>query len=82
MSKKITRKSDVDPSILRGPLEDRFLSLHEVIAFTQRSRSSLMRDVEAGRFPPPVELGPRQKGWRRSVVLKWAADRRVARTLQ
>lgn len=32
------------------------------------SNSTLHEWIKSGRFPAPLELGPRVRGWRRSVV--------------
>ncbi|ODP35230.1 hypothetical protein A9762_11105 [Pandoraea sp. ISTKB] len=32
------------------------------------ANSTLHVWIKDGRFPPPLELGPRVRGWRRSVV--------------
>jgi len=48
----------IDP-ILRRP---------DVRALLGISNSTLHAWVKAGRFPAPLELGPRVRGWRRSVV--------------
>ena len=43
----------------------------EVIEVTGRSRASLWRDMQAGRFPRPVKIGPRSVAWRASWVRAW-----------
>jgi prophage regulatory protein len=53
---------------------DRILRLAEVLAVTGLSKSSLYRAVREGRFPRPVELGERLRGWRASEVYQWIAD--------
>jgi len=35
-----------------------------VCAMRDRSPSSLLRDVKAGRFPPPIKIGPNAVRWR------------------
>jgi predicted DNA-binding transcriptional regulator AlpA len=35
-----------------------------VCAMRDRSPSSLLRDVKAGRFPPPIKTGPNSVRWR------------------
>jgi predicted DNA-binding transcriptional regulator AlpA len=42
---------------------------------TCRSVPSLKRDVRAGRFPAPLELGRNQIGWRQSWIEDWLASR-------
>ena len=44
-------------------------------AASGRSVPSLKRDVRAGRFPAPIELGPNRIGWRRSWIEDWLASR-------
>jgi predicted DNA-binding transcriptional regulator AlpA len=44
-------------------------------AKTGRSVPALKRDVRAGRFPPPLELGSNQIGWRQSWIETWLASR-------
>jgi predicted DNA-binding transcriptional regulator AlpA len=44
-------------------------------AKTCRSIPALKRDVRAGRFPPPLELGANQIGWRQSWIEGWLASR-------
>lgn len=42
---------------------------------TGRSRVQLWRDVRAGLFPAPIELGVNSIGWPRSEIKAWLADR-------
>ena len=44
------------------------IRLPAVSKMTGRSRVSIWRDVKAGRFPPPVVLGPNAIGWFRDEV--------------
>jgi predicted DNA-binding transcriptional regulator AlpA len=39
-----------------------------VCAMRDRSPSSLMRDVKAGRFPPPIKTGTNSVRWRVSDI--------------
>lgn len=55
---------------------DSILRLHDVLEISGASRSSIYLWVSAGIFPPPVKLGARAVGWRRSDVQRWLADRR------
>jgi prophage regulatory protein len=45
-----------------------------VLAQVGVSNSTLHAWIKAGRFPPPLELGPRARGWRRSVVEAFLAN--------
>jgi prophage regulatory protein len=40
-----------------------------------KSRVQLWRDIRAGRFPPPIELGPNSIGWYRAEIEAWLAAR-------
>jgi len=44
---------------------------HEV----QKSRVQLWRDIRAGRFPPPIELGRNSVAWFRVEIETWKASR-------
>lgn len=51
--------------------EDRNISINELIAITGRSRSSVLRDVQAGRLPQPYKFGSSMSSklyWRLSEV--------------
>lgn len=41
----------------------------------RKSRVQLWRDIRAGRFPPPVELGPNSVAWYRREIEAWKASR-------
>ena len=48
------------------------LPLKEVITRTGgKSRTTLWRDVRAGRFPAPVKVGPNRIGWLESEIEDW-----------
>lgn len=51
------------------------LHLDEVMARTGRSRTTLWRDVRAGRFPAPLALGPNRIGWLEDEVTEWQETR-------
>lgn len=54
-------------------IEDRNLDMREVCAIRGRSRSSTLRDVEAGRIPRPFRIGGKNY-WKKSWILE-ANDR-------
>lgn len=66
-TKKIRRANSPDPSA-------KFWRLPAVMAFTQRSRSSIYRDPD---FPKPISLAPRTSAWVVEEVMQWA-DAKVA----
>ena len=46
----------------------------EVTRRTGRSRVQRWRDIKAGKFPAPVELGPNQIGWFEDEIDKHLAS--------
>jgi prophage regulatory protein len=46
-----------------------------VSAAIGKSRVQIWRDIRAGRFPAPVELGPNSIAWYRNEVDEWKAGR-------
>jgi prophage regulatory protein len=52
---------------------DRVLRLPEVERVTGLKRSTIYRDIQAGRFPPPVKLGKQASGWKASAIAAWIA---------
>jgi len=54
------------------------LRLPAVRARTGRSRSSIYADIQAGRFPAPIKLGPRSVGWLETDVTRWLESRIAA----
>ncbi|MDD3576680.1 MAG: helix-turn-helix transcriptional regulator [Halothiobacillus sp.] len=55
---------------------DSILRLRDVLRICGASRSSIYLWVSAGIFPPPIKIGARAVGWRRSAVQKWLDERR------
>jgi prophage regulatory protein len=53
----------------------RLLRSPEVEDRTQRSRVQCWRDIKAGKFPAPVELGPNSVGWFEDEIEAWLATR-------
>ncbi len=41
----------------------------------QKSRVQLWRDVRAGTFPPPIQLGPNSIGWYEHEIERWLETR-------
>ena len=56
----------------------RFLRLHDMIASTGLSESTIRRRVEKGEMPKPVALTKRCVGWWEGDFLAWAAATREA----
>ena len=63
-------KREAQMSIERFPTRTspRIMRPKEVCEVRGTSRVQLWRDVKAGKFPPPIELGPNSIGWWDSVV--------------
>ena len=55
-------------------MEQMIMRTRDVLRHANITRSTLYRWLEAGRFPKPVQLGPRAVGWRRSDVIEWIAS--------
>jgi prophage regulatory protein len=47
------------------------LSLRQVLALVPFSRTTLYREMDAGRFPRAREIAPRRIAWFKSDVLAW-----------
>jgi prophage regulatory protein len=56
---------------------DRILRIDEVLAVAGISASTVWREVAAGRFPGPVPISKRGKGWLASDIRAWLASRQV-----
>lgn len=54
---------------------DEVIRLPEMERLTGRKRSSIYEDMEAGRLPKTIKLGPKAVGWFRADVLRWQAER-------
>ena len=42
---------------------------------TGKSRQQIWRDIRAGSFPAPIELGPNSVGWYADEIDEWLASR-------
>jgi predicted DNA-binding transcriptional regulator AlpA len=49
--------------------EGGLIRLKAVLHLLQISKSSFYVGIKAGRFPPPVHLGPRTSAWRRDDIM-------------
>jgi prophage regulatory protein len=54
---------------------DRILNLEQVVHLVGLSETTVWREVKAGRFPAPLIISPRRRGWRLSALLAWLASR-------
>jgi predicted DNA-binding transcriptional regulator AlpA len=46
----------------------RLLDMNEVLAMTGAARRSILRWIEAGRFPPPLRIGKAKMWWNREEI--------------
>jgi prophage regulatory protein len=51
------------------------LDLQQVIERVKYKRSSIYDLVRAGRFPRPIALGPKRRGWIADEVDTWIRER-------
>ncbi len=56
---------------------DRLLPCDEVLRRVPLSRVHLWRLVRDGRFPAPVQVGPRKIAFRESAIREWIESRPV-----
>lgn len=57
-----------------GPWPEALLRLRAVTQMTGISRTEIYRQIGAGRFPRPVQIGPSIIGWRQSDLVRWIAE--------
>jgi prophage regulatory protein len=79
MTRKHIGGSDNSPQAAATPLErsapiDPVLRRPAVRGMLGVSNSTLHVWIKNGRFPAPLELGPRVRGWRRSVVESYLSN--------
>jgi len=57
---------------------DTLLTRKQITAITGLAQSSIYWSVQNSEFPPPLQLGPRRRGWLKSEVEAWIASRKRA----
>jgi prophage regulatory protein len=55
----------------RGPTDDRIIRQSELPVFTGLQRTTIYTLIKAGKFPKPIPLGERNKGWLESELIAW-----------
>ena len=60
-------------------MQDRMLSVREVVARVGLHRSTIWKQVRAGTFPAPHELAENKIGWPETTIAAWL-DSRPRRT--
>lgn len=58
-----------------APVFDRVVRLPEVLEIVGIGRTSLYKLVKSGRFPAPLHLSERIRGWRISDIQRFLATR-------
>ena len=56
------------------PNVERLIRRDEITAVTGYDISNIYRLMRAGRFPAPVQIGPRAVAWRASDIAQWQAS--------
>ena len=56
-------------------MEDRMLSVREVVERVGLHRSTIWKKIRAGGFPAPIELCENKIGWPASEISTWLANR-------
>lgn len=67
MAQKATLPPPAVPPALLRPSE-KLLRYPDVRARLPMSRSSWYEGIKAGRYPPPVKLGPKMSAWREADI--------------
>ncbi|MBF0400892.1 MAG: AlpA family phage regulatory protein [Magnetococcales bacterium] len=60
----------------------RVLRRTEVMSLLGIKRSTLGDWVAKGHLPPPIQLGPRNVGWREDVIAAWLESRQPTKIVQ
>lgn len=60
---------------MHGIPQEVLYRLRDVVTITGRKRSTLYRDIAAGTFPRPVQLGPQSVAWKKSELDAWITSR-------
>lgn len=63
------------PDAADRSVEVKFIKMHEVLAISGKSRSSIYDAIKKGEFPAPIKVGGRASAWIKSEVMQWTQDR-------
>ncbi len=58
-------------------IEDRYLTISEVMSIVRLSRASIYRLMKEGLFPRPFRIGKSAVRWRESALRKFIEEREV-----
>jgi prophage regulatory protein len=61
-----------------SPLPPRLLRLRDLIDLTALSRATIYREMNAGRFPPPIKIGGANR-WPLAEITAFIEERMVVR---
>ncbi|MFZ1567595.1 MAG: AlpA family phage regulatory protein [Thiolinea sp.] len=64
-------KTKVPPLVPALSAQDRAVKLPELIQLTGKSKTSIYREIKAGRFPAGVSIGIRARAWSLNAVNSW-----------
>lgn len=70
-----------DAAIFRIPIS-RILRRRDVMTLLGIKPSTLTDWVAKGHLPPPIQLGPRNVGWREDVIAAWLESRQPTKIVQ
>ena len=59
-------------------MTDKIHPISEASKITGLSRRTIYREINAGRFPRPVQLSSRRVGWRETELQAWLDARKTA----
>lgn len=62
----------------RSTKDDSHARMDQAMARSGRARSTIYKDMNAGIFPPQVELGEHAVGWKNSELSAWMSAREFA----
>lgn len=66
-----------DAAPAKGDAVSRLLRLPQVMNLTGLSKSTIHREMNAGKFPRRVRLTSRSIAWRESEVIEWIKAREI-----
>ena len=65
---------------MSNAIQHSILRRKQVQTRTGLARSTMYQQIQDGKFPRPISLGPRAVGWLESEISDWIAERvRIAR---
>lgn len=62
-------------------MNDHIISRKKVVLITGKSSTTIWRDVNAGIFPPPRQIGRNRIGWLSSEIQAWMESRPIVKKI-